>query len=131
VPDATRQANYQWPSDTELVLFPRTNKVTLTIQTPLMRLIFQDAFAHLRASLLFIHAFPDPALTRSMISEALGTAAQSHCPKAGSIRNRLELDAEYLSMMCRLVSPSLVTRFRYMLADTLSHACGFPFSERR
>ena len=130
-PDATRQADYQWPFDTELVLFPGTNKVMLTMQSPLMRLIFQDAFEHLRASLLFIHAFPDPALTRSIISEALGAAAQSHLPRVGNIRNWLELDGEYLAMMCRLVSPSLVTRFEYALADTLSHACGFPFSERR
>ena len=71
-----------------------------------MRSIFHDAFEHLRVSLLFIHAFPDPALTRSMISEALGVATQSHLPRAGTIRNQLELDGEYLSRMCRLVRPS-------------------------
>ena len=107
-PSATCQADYEWPSDTEVVLFPGTNKVMLTIQSPLMHSIFQDAFEHLRASLLFIHAFPDPALTRSMISEALGVATQSHLPRAVTIRHRLKLDKEYLSRMCRLVSPSLV-----------------------
>ena len=80
----------------------------LTIQSPLMRSIFQDAFEHLQASLLFIHAFPDPALTHSMISEALGVATQSHLLRAVTIRHRLELDKEYLSRMCHLVSPSLV-----------------------
>jgi len=103
---SSRQANYEWPSDTDLIVFPGTNKVLLTIQSPLMRLIFHDAFKHLRASLLFIHAFPDPALTHLMISEALGVATQSHLPRAGTIRNWLELDGEYLSRMCRLVRPS-------------------------
>jgi hypothetical protein len=106
-PIVTRQADYPWPADTEVVVFPGTNKVLLTIQSPLMRSIFQDAFEHLRASLLFIHAFPDPILTRSMISEALGVATQSHLPRSGNIRNRLELDPDYVVKMCRLVSSSL------------------------
>ena len=113
--DTTRQVDYPWPSDTEVVMFPGTNKVLLTIQTPLMHSIFQDAFEHLRASLLFIHAFPDPSLTRSMITEALSVAAKSHLPRAANIRNRLELDDEYVTKMCRLVSPSLVTCFTNLL----------------
>ena len=91
----------------------------LTTQSPLMRSIFQDAFEHLRASLLFIHAFPDPALTRSMISEALGVATQAHLPRAANIRHRLELDPEYLAKMCRLVGPALITHFQYPLTDAL------------
>ena len=130
-PNATPQANHQWPSETELVLFPGTNKILLTLQSALMRSIFQDTFERLRVSLLFIHAFPDPALTCSMISEALGAATQSHLPRAAIIRNRLELDEEYMSKMCRLVSPSLVTHFEYVLTDILSPVGGFPFSEGR
>jgi hypothetical protein len=84
----------------ELVLFPGTNKVMLMLQSLLMRLVFQDAFEHLRVSLLFIHAFPDPTLTRSMISEALAVATQSHLPRAANIWNRLKLDEEYMSKMC-------------------------------
>src|SRR5260221_3342130 len=129
--NATPQANHEWPSETEIVLFPGTNKVLLTLQTVLMRLIFQDAFEHLRASLLFIHAFPDPALTRSMISEVLGAATQSHLPRAAIIRNRLELDEDYMAKMCRLVGPSLLSYFEYALTDTLSPAGGLPFSEGR
>jgi len=129
---ATCQADYEWPSDTEIILFPGTNKVMLTVQSPLICSIFQDAFKHLRASLLFIHAFPDPALTCSMISEALGIATQSHLLRAANIRHRLELDDEYLSKMCRLVSPSLVTCFEYVLmTNALSPVGGFPFSKGR
>ena len=108
VPDATPQVDHQWPPETDIVLFPGTNKILLTLQTTLMRSIFQDAFEHLRVSLLFIHAFPDPALTCSMISEALGAATQSHLPRAGIIRNRLELDEDYIVKMSRLVGPSLL-----------------------
>jgi hypothetical protein len=112
-------------------VFPGTNKVLLTIQSPLMRSIFQDTFEHLRASLLFIHAFPDPILTRSIISEALGVATQSHLPRSANIRNRLELDPDYVVKMCRLVSSSLDFLFEYMLTSALSPAGGFPFSEAR
>jgi len=129
--NATPQANHQWPLETELVLFPGTNKILLTLQSALMHSIFQGTFERLQVSLLFIHAFPDPALTRSMISEALGAATQSHLPRAAIIRNQLELDEEYMSKMCRLVSPSLVTHFEYVLTDILSPMGGFPFSEGR
>ena len=127
----TRQADYSWPADTEVVVFPGTNKVLLTIQSPLIRSIFQDTFEHLRASLLFIHAFPDPILTRSMISEALGVATQSYLPRAANIRNRLELDPDYLAKMCHLVSSVVVFHSKYVLTDILSPAGGFPFSEGR
>jgi len=120
-PDATprHQADYQWSSDTDVIFFPGTNKIMLTTQSPLMRSIFQDAFEHLQASLLFIHAFPDPALTHSMISEALGVATQAHLLRAANIRHRLELDPEYLAKMCRLVGPTLITHFEYPLTDAL------------
>jgi len=91
----------------------------LTTQSPLMRSIFQDAFEHLQASLLFIHAFPDPALTRSMISEALGVVTQAHLLRVANIRHRLELDPEYLAKMCCLVGPTLITHFEYPSTDAL------------
>ena len=46
-PNATCQDHYEWPSNTEIILFPGTNKVMLTVQSPLMCSIFQDAFKHL------------------------------------------------------------------------------------
>lgn len=130
-PVATQQAHYPWPADTEVVVFPGTSKVLLTIQSPLMRSVFQEAFEHLRASLLFIHAFPDPILTRSMISEALGVVTEAHSPRAANIRNCLELDPDYVSKMCRLVSSFLYFHFEYVLTGALSPAGGFPSSEER
>jgi len=70
-------------------------------------------------SLLFIHAFPDLALTRSMISEALGVATQAHLLRVVNIRHHLELDLEYLAKMCHLVGPALITHFEYPLTDVL------------
>ena len=74
---------------------------------------------------------PDPILTRSMISEALGVATQSHLPRAANIRNRLELDPDYLAKMCHLVSSAVAFLSEYVLTDALSPAVGFPFSEGR
>ena len=130
-PGVAQQAGHLWPPDTEIIVFPGTTKALLTIQSPLMCSIFQDAFEYLRATLLFIHAFPDPTLTRSMISEALSVATQSHLPKAANIRKRLEVDDEYVAKMCRIVSFSLVSCFEYVPADAVSPVHGFPFSEER
>ena len=120
-PNATlsHQADYPWSSDTDIVFFPGTNKIMLTTQSLLMQSIFQDAFEHLQVSLLFIHAFPDPALTHSMISKALGVVTQAHLPRAVNIRHCLELDLEYLAKMCHLVGPTLITHFQYLLTDAL------------
>lgn len=93
-----------WPCDTHLISFPGTNKVMLTLQTPLMRTIFQEAFDRLRVALVFVHAFPDLSLSLSMISEALVNAAELHSPRASNIHHRLLADSEYMSKMSRLVS---------------------------
>ena len=100
---ARDQSLDMWPCDTHLNLYPGTNKVMLTIQTPLMRTIFQDAFDHLRVALVFVHAFPDLSLSLSMISEALVNAAEHHSPGASNIHHRLLADGEYMSKMSRLV----------------------------
>jgi len=82
-------------------------------------------------SLLFIHAFPDPALTWSMISEALGATTQSHLPRAAIIRNWLELNEDYMAKMCHLVGSSLLSYFEYVLTDALSPVGRLPFSKGR
>ena len=66
-----------------------------------------------------------------MISEALGVATQSHLPRAANIRNRLELDLDYLGKLCHLVSPAVVFHSEYVRTDALSPTGGFPFSEGR
>jgi hypothetical protein len=125
--DNTSLHNAIWPADTELVSVTGTNKVLLTIQSPVMRTVFHTSFEHLRVSLLFIHAFPDPSLARSMASEAIAIAAHSHLPTSLNIHMRLQRDEEYMTKMCRLVSRiALILNINLlMLLATCSH-CPFP-----
>jgi hypothetical protein len=69
-----------------------------------MRMVIQDAIEHLRASILFRHAFPDPRTTISFISEALLAGAAAHQPDSFEIQRRLIQDEDYVSKMSRLVS---------------------------
>jgi hypothetical protein len=96
--------NTTWPSDTDLIFTPGTNKVTLTVQRPLIRLVAQDGFENLRASLLFENAFPDASDSPAIIQTALTDAAESLGPKATYIHKRLLCDVEYLAKLSCLVS---------------------------
>ena len=93
-----------WPSDTDLVVSLGTNKVTLTIQHPLICMILQDAFENLRVSLLFKHAFPDAVLIPTFISLALIAATKAQRTRALDIYKRLICDEGYLVQLARLVS---------------------------
>ncbi|KAF8481854.1 hypothetical protein DFH94DRAFT_681197 [Russula ochroleuca] len=100
VPD---QPDTMWPSDTELIVVPGMNKVTLTIQCPLLCLVFQDAFKNLRVSLLFNNAFPDAAVIPTFIRMALITSAKSH-NRASDILKWLLCDEVYMAQMACLNS---------------------------
>jgi len=96
-----------WPSDTDLVSVPGTNRLTLTIQGPPVRAIIQDAFENIRAFLLFDHSFPDPVSIPSAIRGCLiGAAAESCNPRALDINRRMTEDDEYMNRLSRLVSVS-------------------------
>jgi hypothetical protein len=94
----------QWAEITNLCTVPGTDRVTLSVQVPIMRLVIQDAFEHVRASLLFTHAYPGPTAVVAVVRGALLSAADSHRPTASSIHNRLLHDDPYLFKMSRLVS---------------------------
>jgi hypothetical protein len=102
---------YQWPADTDLKVLPGPHKkVILTIQSTPLRTVIQDSFEHLRASLLFEHAFPDSVLVLLFIRNALVTAAERCGPTLGpvamSIRSRLLNDNDYFLKISPLVSTS-------------------------
>jgi hypothetical protein len=121
VPD---QPDTMWPSDTELIVVPGMNKVTLTIQCPLLCLVFQDAFKNLRVSLLFNNAFPDAAVIPTFIRMALITSAKSH-NRASDILKWLLCDEVYMAQMACLVSCMISNRMRLtLLTATCSY---FPF----
>jgi hypothetical protein len=128
---APDQSQDMWPHDTHLISFPGTNKVMLTLQTPLMRTIFQEAFDCLRVALVFVHAFPDLSLSLSIISEALVDVAELHSPRASNIHHRLLADSEYMSKMSRMVSFLHIISVDMMADGLCSPVHVSPFSEGR
>lgn len=92
-----------WPSETDIIFLPGSNKVLLTVQRPLLRAVIQDAFDRIRASLLFENAFPKVQDAMEMIKENLMEAAKAN-DRAIYIRSRLLFDDDYINDMCRLVS---------------------------
>ena len=48
-----------WPTETDLLVVPGTNRVTLSVQLPTMRLVLQDTFEFVWASLVF-RGVPEP-----------------------------------------------------------------------
>jgi len=97
------QAQTVWPTETELLFFPGTNKVMLTVQRPLMRMVIQDAFDQIQKSLMFHNAFPDTFIALDFTRDGLLAAAESY-DQASDIYNRLMCDSEYMTKMTRLVS---------------------------
>jgi hypothetical protein len=96
-----------WPSDTDLVSVPGTNRLTLSIQCPPVRAIIQDTFEHIRAFLLFDNSFPDTVSIPTTLKRCLiSAAAESRNPRALDIHRRLTQDDEYLDRLSRLVSVS-------------------------
>jgi hypothetical protein len=96
-----------WPADTELQFIPGSNKLSLTTQRPLIRVIIQDAMELVRADMLFNQAFPDPAVALVAIRTSLITAASSY-PNAVSIHRRLLCDEWYIEKIIPLVSSLMI-----------------------
>jgi hypothetical protein len=119
----------QWPEITNLRTVPDTDRVTLSIQTPLIRLVIQDAFEYVRASLLFKHAYPNPTVSVAVVNAALVSAAESHRPSASSIHNRLLHDDPYMFKMSRLVSVQPYLDLTYLMP--FAAACPDPSFPKR
>ena len=92
-----------WPSSTELVLPPPGRKLCLSAQNPFVRKTITDSLNYLFASLVFNNAYPDPGQRTQFIRGALITAAGAR-PGCSDIRHRLLQDAEYVNMVCPIVS---------------------------
>jgi hypothetical protein len=92
-----------WPTDTDILYAPGSNKVTLMSQHPMLRVVIQDAMELVRANLLFTYAFPDPAVARATIRESLVTSAASY-PAASGIHQCLMFDEPYMAALTPLVS---------------------------
>ncbi|KAH8986506.1 hypothetical protein EDB83DRAFT_2535738 [Lactarius deliciosus] len=88
--------------DTDLVFVGNTTKIMLTSQRPLIRAIVQDAIENLRASILFVNAFPDATVAFTLTKDALITATENHGHGGGIVQRRLQVDDEYLTKLISL-----------------------------
>jgi len=103
--DVPMPAATWWPSDTDLVFIPGTNRLSLTIQHPPVRAVIQDSLEHIRIFLYFNQSFPDPATIPTVIGNSLQAAAlESDNPMAPHIHDRLLRDDGYQDNLSRLVS---------------------------
>ncbi len=104
VPDQLKVIEKEAEAETDLVFLPGSNKVMLTLQRPLVRIVIQDSFDILRASLMFTNAFPDCSLTIEFVKDALVRSALNHAPGARYIYQRLLYKDDYISKLITLVS---------------------------
>ena len=74
------------PADeTDLYIVLGTNRLSLSAQKPLIRVVMQDAIENLCASLLFEHAFPTAPTAIRVVWECLLAAAEQYRPGAAAI----------------------------------------------
>lgn len=116
-----------WPTETDLVFLQGSNKLMLTVQSPLIRAVIQDSIERTRASLLFLNAFPNLFETLEYIEEALVSAAEQ-IKAAASIHRRLQGDHMYTINMSRVVSSSYIISLRVLMSYSASRA-HFPFPQ--
>ena len=100
---ATPGPSDHWPSKTDIIYPPGSNKIMLTVQHPLLKAVFQDAFERIHVAMVFHNAFTNAYKTAEMITESLITAAELN-KRATNIHNRLVVDSDYSTTMTCLVT---------------------------
>ena len=123
-------SQFVWPADTNLVFSSGTNKLSLTSQRPLIRVVIHEGMEIVQADLLTRHAFPDPTVVLVGIKDALLTSG-SRYPGATSIYRRLLFDEEYMTAIIPLVSSQclaamVLTQFKGARSDA-----AFPKRDRK
>ncbi|KAN0109142.1 hypothetical protein V8E52_009573 [Russula decolorans] len=93
-------------NDTDLIFIPGTNRLILSAQRPLIRVIIQDTIENLRVYLLFKNAFPRPVQSIKFIRDSIVAAAEKYQPGSSAIVARINANDHYLSLMTRL-APNL------------------------
>ncbi|KAN0105563.1 hypothetical protein V8E52_010914 [Russula decolorans] len=94
-------------NDTDLIFIPGTNRLILSAQRPLIRVIIQDAIENLRVYLLFKNAFPRPVQSIKFIRDSIVAAAEKYQPGSSAIVARINANDHYLSLMTRLPRPRI------------------------
>jgi hypothetical protein len=75
---APEQLQSLWPTEMDLLTFPRMRKVMLTVQRRLMCTVIQDTFEQVLKALVFMNAFPDPFVVLEFTRDSLLAAADRH-----------------------------------------------------
>ncbi len=88
----------------DLIYFPGTTKIMLTLQLLLICTVLQDAIENLRSSLLLENAFPDLNLMVLFLRKNLVGTARSHIPRAVHVHKCLLCDDRYMDKLSCLVS---------------------------
>ena len=102
------ESSPRWPLDTDLIINPGTkNKVLLTAQRYLPRLVIHGSLDYIRASLLFIHTYPGQDLCAEFVRDALITAAYARGKEALTLHKRLMCDDQWVKTVDPLVSNPL------------------------
>ena len=102
-PLSADQAQATWPTNTNIIYYPGSNKLLFALQGPLLRGVLQDAFGVLRATLILDDAYPDAIVMPLIIRQSLLAATEKQHLRA-IVRKRLMDDIEYLTTLIRLVS---------------------------
>lgn len=90
-------------SRTDLMYTDGCNKIKLTIQRPLVRLVIQDSIEKTQAKILLTNAFPDGSCAAKFVTDALVSAAKDHLPATRDILVRLMTDNDYISKIIPVV----------------------------
>jgi hypothetical protein len=115
-----------WPTHTDLVFQPDTNKILLIAQEFHVHIVIQDAIDKVHTNLLSIDAYPTLKAAYDIIKDALLSSAKSHFPGTLHVHNRIQSDANYIVVITHLMHFSQLgdditdTFNRYMLRSHFS-----------
>ena len=113
-----------WPSETDLFFPQGSNRLSLSFQSPLIRLVVQDAINHVQASLLLDNAFPEGMKKIKLVHGCLLAAAVKHRPSLSAVHGRLLGDSDYATLMIRMVC-SMFSEDLSLNLSCGSHVFGF------
>jgi hypothetical protein len=111
-----------WNCETNLSYITGSNRLTLSVQKPMICVIVQDAIDDIWASLLFIHAFLEGPDKVALVQGTLLAVAEKHKLGSTHIHEHLIHDREHTAQMSCLVHVVFV---KFYLTETCcSHMFG-------
>jgi hypothetical protein len=119
-----------WPVDTNLILGSgsSSNKLNLSVQTMMVRIVVGEAIDNVQVTLLFHNAFPDSATAAtSLIEDCLLAMAEKHKQGPLSVYDQLRGDHEYMKKLVGLVRKCAI--HHYITKSICSHVDEFHCSE--